>query len=318
MKRLGLLAAALAGLGALSGCASPVGGRLPPAGAASQQAVAYERSSCCELEDPSFHHLPLMSEARVAERYRFRVATEPSPAVAGIPLGVHVFIEGADEAGELGTHPERRPNFAVLSDNLGELHHFHPEDLGAWREAALFEGRFTLPLTFRQGGLHWIIVDFLEKATVVRTALPLEVSGPAQESTAWDLVPIRVLGDLELRFRGAPATPRAGSLFNGIVSLSMGGAPVADLERHANALTHVILAMAGDASRARHLHGGGQEYSHFRFQEVIPGYRGPRIYFNDTLTAAGRHRVFFLIQRGGLPRTVSFDFDVGPPEPQTP
>ncbi len=280
----------------------------------------YERSRCCELEDPTFHHLKTVSPERVAERFRFRVEPEPGPLIAGRESRLHLFIEERGvTGGELGTLPERRPNFLIVSENLEELHHFHPEDLGPWQEAALFEGRFTLPVAFRLGGPHWLIVDFLDKGTIVTASLRLEVQGPAQEPPRWEFAPTRRLPGLEASLTTAPETPRAGDLLNGIVALATdSGEPVLDLRRHGNALAHVALVPGGDAAATRHLHGGGQEHSHFRFQEIHPGYRGPKLYFNDSLRREGPHRALVQFRTGTGLHTVTFDFAVAGREPETP
>ena len=304
------------------GCAPGAGLRAaaPPGGgtAASEQ---YEKSRCCELEDPTFHHLKAVSATEVDIRYRVRVGSEPDVLQAGRPAKIDVFIEGigGGASGDLGTLPERRPNFLLLSENLAEFHHFHPEDLGNWKEAALFEGRFTLPVTFRLGGSHWLVVDFLDKGVIVSKALRLEVEGPAQEPLVWDLTRTRRGEGIRAVFETVPATPRAGSLMNGTVVLFReDGAPVTDLERYGDALAHVVLVPRGEAPLARHLHGGGQEHSHFRLQRIIPGYRGPKIYFNDSLRVEGKHRVLVQFRTGETPHTLAFDFETGAREAGTP
>jgi len=322
MKTHWILAATAATAALLTACA-PGGVRL---GAATQEKAApaadpeYERSRCCELEDPTFHHFKALSPDRVAERFRFRVETEPGILVAGQESRIHLFIEERRATGgDLGTLPERRPNFLVLSDNLEELHHFHPEDLGNWKEAALFEGRFTLSVPFRLGGTHWLIVDFLDKGTIVTQALRLDVQGPAQEPVTWDFARTREGEGLRAGLATAPDTPQAGGLMNAMVTLTTdAGEPVADLERYGDALAHIALVPAGNAAAARHLHGGGQEHSHFRMQKIVPGYRGPKIYFNDTIRVLGRHRALVQFRSGPAVRTVSFDFETGSRPPETP
>lgn len=309
-------------LGAM-GCAPGAGLRAEaPAGGGTPATEEYEKSRCCELEDPTFHHLKAMSAEEVGIRYRFRTRSEPAVLRAGVPARIDVFIEGAagSGAGELGTFPERRPNFLLLSENLGELHHFHPEDLGdRWKEGALFEGRFTLPVTFRLGGAHWLVVDFLDKGTIVSKAIRLDVEGPEQDPLVWDLGRVRSSRGLRAVLETVPASPRAGSLMNGTVLLSAdGGTPVADLERFGDALAHVVLVPRGEASLARHLHGGGQEHSHFRLQKIVPGYRGPKLYFNDSLRLEGKHRVLVQFRRAEEIRTLAFDFETGAREAGTP
>jgi hypothetical protein len=308
-------------LGAM-GCAPGAGLRAEaPGGGGTPATEEYEKSRCCELEDPTFHHLKAMSATEVDIRYRFRVGSEPDVLQAGRPAKIDVFIEGTGggASGDLGTLPERRPNFLLLSGNLAEMHHFHPEDLGNWKEAALFEGRFTLPVTFRLGGTHWLIVDFLDKGVIVSKALRLEVEGPAQEPLVWDLTRTRRGEGMRAVFETVPAAPRAGSLMNGTVVLAQeDGRPVTDLERYGDALAHVVLVPRGDASLARHLHGGGQEHSHFRLQKIVPGYRGPKLYFNDSLRFEGKHRVLAQFRRAGEARTLAFDFETGAREAGTP
>lgn len=312
-----VLALALPGCGGLASLPRPPAGSAPSPAAGDPAGGPWEQ--CCAVETPSYHHLPTLSPRQAAERYRIEVTTEPSPPTAGAETRVTVRVAGPGEGGGLGLSPfrERRPHFILVSENLEEFRHLHPEDLGEWKEQALFEGSFSFSHVFRQGGRHVLALDFADGGVAVHHAAELRVGGPAQGPYVPAPERRRTVAGVEAVLDLDPYEPRVVGLMNANVVLTEGGRPVTDLQVFGGALAHLVIVSAG-AETVRHLHGGSDLFGHFQRQVGPPDYRGPKLYFSPAYGPAGPHRLFVLFRRGGVLHTVPFDADVLPRPPDLP
>ncbi len=296
----------------LAGCAAPQvreeGGKTT-----SQAPIPRkETSSCCELEPPAAHHLRFLTDAERQARYRFRLVSEPPRPLAGQQALISVYVESAGEgAGSgLGVHRERRIHLTVVSDNLAELHHFHPEDVEGWREMSILDGCFTAPVVFASGGVHRIFVDFAEDGIGVQASLTLDVEGPPQEALRRDTAPIRSESGLEISLETVEQTLVAGKEVNGVFRVRQSAQPTTDLDHDGGALAHILVLGPTPDGPFLHLHGGGQEYSHFSSRTEVAGYSGPKLYWSGLLDPSGFHRVFLWIRRAGEAHAVPFDLQV--------
>ncbi len=262
--------------------------------------------------DPSLHvHMPYLSPEKVDSLYRFRVETDPVRPVAGQETLVHVYIlTGAGTpVPTLQVHHERLAHFLVVSENLEEFHHLHPEDFGLLTEEALRQGRFSFRVTFGTGGRYLLGVDAVDDMMGIHKDLELRVDGPAQGPTRWKMGRERQADDVEARLVTSPWQPEVGRLVVGTLQLSAGEQPVTDLTPYLGALTHLAIFREG-ASGSAHNHGGGPEFAPFLRAQPMAGYSGPKIYFEHRFPETGRYRVFSQFQRGTTVYTVPFDVEV--------
>jgi len=311
------LAGAILGALVLSGCAGPQTqpGQDQQAAVPPMPMSSLDTAPCCELEPPAAHHLRFLDEQEVRSRYRFRLETDPPRPVAGEQalFSVHVESLGAGAGGGLGLHRERRIHLTVVSENREEVYHVHPEEVEGWREMSILEGRLAVSLTLGQGGSYRVFADFVEDGMGVQTAFPLRVGGPSQEPTQRDESRERVRAALEISLVTAEQVLAEGREVNGVFRLEKEGRPVADLEPFGGALAHILMFSEGPEGSFQHLHGGGQEYSHFAKREVVEGYRGPKLYWSALLGRTGNYRTFLLLRRNGGTTAVPFDFVVKSP-----
>ncbi len=264
--------------------------------------------------DMSAHvHMPYLTSTQVDVSYRFRVETEPKVPVAGRETLVHVYI--LDPAGNavptLQVHHERLAHFLLVSENLEEFHHLHAEDAGLLTEEARKAGRFSFPVTLASGGRYVLAIDAVDKGFVVHKDIALAVDGPAQGPTRWNFSPLRSQGPLGARLVLSAVRPAATRVTTGTLQLESGGEPVADLQPYLGALMHLAIFREG-ASESAHNHGGGPEFAPFLRAKAIPGYRGPKLYFEQTFERPGKYRLFAQLQRDATVYTLPFDIEVEP------
>lgn len=258
--------------------------------------------------------MPALAPSEISQHYRIRIETDPARPVAGASARVTVWI--ADAQGRpvttLQLHHERLVHFLVVSANLEEFHHLHAEDFGFLTDDAKRQGRFTFPVTFAHGGDYAVVLDFVDQGRTVHQGLRLKVDGPPQPATAWRLGRDRKADGLEVRLLTSPDAPEAGSEIEGVLVVSAGGGPVADLEPYLGAPAHLAIFGEGAATSA-HLHGeagaGGHDHGSHA-SAASPGALGPKIAFGYTFPEPGRYRMFVQFARRGTVYTVPFDVDV--------
>ncbi|GAB6064716.1 hypothetical protein [Deferrisoma palaeochoriense] len=271
-------------------------------------------SHCAQCETNAGHHMPALSPREVDRGYRFRLETDPATPRAGEEIRITVRIETADgrPATGLQVHHERLVHFLVVSENLEEFHHLHPEDFGLLTEEAKAQARFTFPVTLRWGGRYVIAVDAVDQGRALHKELELSVEGPPQPPTRWDLSRTRSADGLTCVLHTMPDRIEARNRVEANIEIKAGGAPVTDLEPYLGVLTHLAI-FRENASGSAHTHGGGPEFAHQHFHEPTPGYRGPKLYWGHVFTEPGRYRVFSQFRRAGRVYTVPFDVEVHAP-----
>lgn len=310
--------AALAVLLVAAGCATPRGAQ--PLVAMTDHSMGSMPGHAMGDMPPGAHvHLPYLSPRAVDERYRFRIESEPPVLKAGQEARVTVTILDAQgqPVNTLQVHHERLAHFLVVSENLEEFHHLHAEDAGLLTPEALKQGRFSFPLTVRWGGRYLLALDAVDGGTGLHKDFDLRVEGPPQPATKWDLKRTRTQGPLALRLGTNPFAVEAQGVTVGILEVGSGGAPATDLVPYLGALAHLAMFREG-ASASAHNHAGGPEFAPFQGAKAIPGYAGPKLYFEHQFRQAGRYRIFAQLQRGATVYTVPFDVEVTPPAPEGP
>ncbi len=310
-RNIGLLLSAACVCSLVSSCAA-----VPPAAHPAQghHGPAAGAPACEACRTEVGHAAEPLPEREVDRRYRFLVSATPSPPTAGRVTRLEVRI--LDAAGRpvttLQVHHERLVHFLIVSENLEEFHHLHPEDFDLLTEQARREARFVIPVTFGMGGRYVLAMDFVDRGKAVHKELDLTVRGPAQPPTRWDFSRVRRVDGMECRLHTMPDDVETRSRVECNVELREGGKAVTDLQPYLGVLTHLAIFREG-ASASAHVHGGGPEFAHQHFHEPTPGYRGPKLYFGHVFLRPGRYRIFAQFRRAGRVYTVPFDIEVRPP-----
>lgn len=238
---------------------------------------------------------------RVTERgYTFAVDT--TSFAEGQPKQFEFRITGPDGATVTAFDPnhDRRMHLIMARRDLSGYQHLHPAH-GA-------DGVWRVPAAFADAGEYRVFADFVPSALKRNLTLGAEVS-VSGDSNPVPLPPpsdtARVDdSDHAVRLTGRPVVGEAKL----VVSVSRGGAPVTDLQRYLGAYGHLVALREGDLG-----------YLHVHPEESVTA--GPDVVFSAAFPSAGRYRLYFDFQHGGVVRTAEFTVavgDTGPSQPPAP
>lgn len=219
-----------------------------------------------------------------ASGYRF----VPLTALATDGGAFRFTIEGPDGTRVLkfnATH-ERELHFVLVNRELTTYQHVHPtlDASGIW----------SIDLPALAPGSYRAVADFwVHDGPALALGVDLSVAGlyqPAEPPPPGAHATVDGY-DVELH-----SEQGAGGVNTMSLTVRKDGHLVTDLEPYLGAAGHLIAFRAGDLAYA-HVHPVGGNQGEVRFEA--------------TLSAAGRYRLFFDFQHGGVVRTAEFSFDQG-------
>jgi len=197
-----------------------------------------------------------------AREYRFLKSPSPSTVtfdnldsfVAGVPGELSFSIANEDGTPvRLSVQHERLIHVIVISKDMTQFFHVHPDDLVPLTDADVQGGSFRLPFTFPRAGEYIIGVDYAnglssrsEQVRVVVTGAPLQETGAAT-------FPLR--GSYEgYELSLQPGFPVAGTVATLVWRIQKDGKDVLDLAPYLAAAMHVAI-VKDDLSEFVHAHG---------------------------------------------------------------
>ncbi|WP_400192707.1 heavy metal-binding domain-containing protein [Hymenobacter sp. B81] len=237
--------------------------------------------------------VPKQAAADKSPAYRIRFAATPAAPVAGQPVELSFVpqVEGRDgDEVLLDEVHERKMHLIIVSRDLAQFYHEHPESNAA--------GRYVVPLTFRQGGEYVLFQDYTPTGASHQLGRQqLTVQGPAYQPTAFNQEKLTwAEGGYQatLSFDQPLQTGRSVAVR---VTVRQGQRPVTNLDNYLGALGHMVIISA-DTERYLHVHPNAQKD------------KGPDIRFGTRFEAPGWYRVFLQFNHGGRVRTADFTLNV--------
>jgi len=187
---------------------------------------------------------------------------------------------------------EKKMHLIIVSKDLAEFHHEHPEFKAS--------GRYDVPFTFKAGGDYVLYQDYQpEGSTHQLGRQDVSVAGPKK-------APVKFSKDqMQWSQNGYQATlsfskpAQVGQSLAVMVKISRNGQPVTDLENYLGALGHMVV-ISEDTKQYLHVHPQDQAD------------KGPQIGFHTTFEQAGLYRVFLQFNHGGKIHTADFTVNVAP------
>ncbi|MGG6264354.1 hypothetical protein ACQ4M3_00250 [Leptolyngbya sp. AN03gr2] len=255
------------------------------------------------------HHNTTISVSATA--YHVEFESKPTRIQAGEPVELAFTIRNStgEIAHDLKIVHERAIHLLVVSEDLSEFYHLHPE-----QEA---DGRFHLVYTFPQAGHYRLYADYAPLgADQIVDQLSLHIDGEARAAIALiedDILTKSVNG---LRFTITANQPlRAGKaiMLDFAVEDEQTCQPVSDLQPYLGALAHLVV-ISEDGSEFLHVHpmehheplisdhsnhadSSTDHASHSSASQISAHTRFPR---------AGLYKIWAQFQRHGQVITVSF------------
>jgi hypothetical protein len=189
---------------------------------------------------------------------------------------------------------EKRLHLVVVRRDVTLYQHLHPE--------MATDGSWSVPLTLPAAGTYRVFADFRPEGGQ-QTTLGIDVhvpggyepaaAGAERRAATVDGYTVQLDGPL-----------RAGTSSTVNLGVAKDGAPVTDLQTYLGAYGHLVALRAGDLAYL-HVH-----------PEAGPA--GPEVKFAVEVPTAGRYRLFFDFQHGGVVRTADFTVDVATGDASSP
>jgi Cu+-exporting ATPase len=238
---------------------------------------------------------------------RVEWSAEPANPQPGQPVTLRYRVVEAGSGRvvrDLAIDHERPMHLILVSKDLGEFQHVHPEP-GA-------DGAYSVAVTLPKAGTYLLYDEFVRGEHTVLDRRELAVGGAGGVAAlAPDLAP-KLDGGVTVALQ-APAAVRAGEEAQFTFTLTRDGQPVTDLSQYLAADAHVAIVSADGASFA-HTHGeaGGHGHSdgNAHPEASAAATFGPEVSFVYTFPQAGLYKVWGQFNRNGTVITVPFVVEV--------
>ena len=258
----------------------------------------------------------------MAAQLHAELRTEPAAVQAGQPTTLMVMVKDdqANVVHDLGVVHERPLHLLVISDDLAEFYHLHPEPAA--------DGSFRVVHTFQHGGQYHVYADFTPRdAAQVIAQFPLTVHGSTRPTVALveDTAGTKTADDVHITMTTEqPLHAGTESMLTFTVTDAATNTPATDLEPYLGALAHFVI-VSEDGRDFLHAHPmehtgmvGAQE--HGGHQAALPVHAAPMAHdtsstprasaaavsAHTTFPRAGVYKIWVQLQRGGRVITVPF------------
>jgi hypothetical protein len=241
----------------------------------------------------------VLARALSHDQYVLEIRTEPKAPHAGMPARLFLQVRDVDTGRlvqDFAEVHERIFHLFVVSDDLAEFDHVHPE-LGK-------DGTLEVDLTFRRAGRYQLYADFVPAdgtpqllARTVYTAGRIDDPASNRPRIEPDTGPKHADGSLvELQLPpGAGLVAGESQAFRLYFRDEAGGVPLTDLEPYLGAPAH-LLVVSGDLVDAMHSHPA------VKFSSA----NGPDVVFEAVFPRPGTYRMWVQFKRHGRVSLAAF------------
>lgn len=275
----------------------------------------------CEARNENLTQSPQNSNnANTQTTYRgsHRVEFKSDPAEVKAGEKTNLIFSVKKESGEITRDleivHEKPMHLIIVSDDLNEFYHQHPEPQA--------DGRLLVNFTFPNGGRYRLYTDFKPKGGEPAVQnFPLQVAGPerAPQILKPDEKPEKTIEGLKVAMNSdAELESNKELLLNFTVTDAVTNEPVTDLENYLGEKAHFVI-ISRDLREFVHAHpvstdGLKEEHKHDTNTEPENKLMTPPA--NSTIAAhvqfpgAGIYKIFVEIKRGGKVFTAAFVVEV--------
>ncbi len=242
-----------------------------------------------------------------ADRLRVHFEARPSEARVGEPVTLRFHIERADGGGpaRLATVHEKKVHTIVVSNDLAEFAHIHPE--------ARRGGTYAVEYAPARAGGHTVFAEMTAAGRGARAEVKpfdLDVAGrPARPVALKPDTRAKTVGSLEVDIETEPRTVRAGEPVVLAFDLrdAATGRPPRDLEPYLGEVGHAI-SVSADRKHFLHAHpfAGGGHGGHGGHGGRGIGPADGKVRFQATFPEPGLYKVWGQFRRDGKDLTVPF------------
>lgn len=274
--------------------------------------------NACHSENDGHNHSPKTNtntakteNPSTYKGFRAELKSEPAEIVPNQPVKLTVTIK--DEAGaivkDLQIVHEKPLHFLIVSDDLADFYHIHPEPQA--------DGTLATDFTFPKGGKYFAYADYMPKgATQIVDRMPIEIDG-AQRTPE----PLKADAKLEktqenLRVVMKPDGELESNkemMLNFMVMDAATNKPVTDLENYLGEKAHFVIISEDlkDFVHAHPLSGDNiKSGEHKHDEKISANAEMPTVSAHVTFPNAGLYKVFVEIKRAGKVSAIPFVVNV--------
>lgn len=215
--------------------------------------VSDEAGEGCMLSSGLYH----FTDAREYEYLRAlppaEVLLDAGEPIAGKPAKLRISIKEADGSpAALSIEHERLLHVIVVSADMKDFSHIHPDDEAGYSDSAARNADFTVTHTFSRAGEYIIAIDYMHGLVHESRRLPLKVTGSPMQGqlTRYDLGYRDAGYDVQLRL----IPPLSGDISTLQFTIKKDGEFATDLAPYLGAAMHVAI-VKDDLSQFIHAHG---------------------------------------------------------------
>ena len=200
-----------------------------------------------------------MMKQQTIKESDFHVTLTSSPAIiqAGKPFTLKIALH--DKAGrhikDLQVSHERILHVILVSEDLEEFKHVHPEDSGPLSQKQIISGEFSIPLTLSKSGRYRVLVDANRSGSEVSTTNWLNVSGTSSALLIKkDLTRDKLFDKYKVVLNVQPRMPKTGEEIHLSYYLERNGKQALETDKFLGADMHLVITSL-DLSTMIHTHG---------------------------------------------------------------
>jgi len=266
------------------------------------------------------YHLPDVRE------YRYLKAPSPSHVdfsagdtpVANVPTTFTFSMKHEDGSpARLSVEHERFVHVIVVSSDMKEFFHVHPDDDAPLTSSTVRDASFTMPFTFPKAGEYLVGIDYADGLSSRSEQFRVTVTGLPHLDSKPEIFPLRgTYGGYDITLTAG--FPTAGQPANLMWRVQKDGKDVTDLEPYLAAAMHIAL-VKDDFSEFVHAHGEvhlpGTPIPKASATTVHnhtppPPRFGPIVEAHTVFPSAGDYTVFAQFKRAGEVITAPFSIRV--------
>ena len=286
--------------------------------------ISFFLNGCNPANETSNRSTNIANSTKVVENttykniFKAEIKAEPAAIKAdeAVKFTLAVKNEKGETARDLQIVHEKPMHLIVVSEDLAEFYHIHPE--------VQTDGSLTVNFTFPNGGRYFLYADYTPKgASQIVDKLPVEVAGNNRVA-----VPLKADEKLEktvesLRVVMKPDAELESNkemMLDIFVTDAATNKPVTDLENYLGEKAHFVVIsqdlkdfvhahpMSNDNVKTEHSHNGNTE--HKPEEKIMANTEMPTVSAHFTFPNSGFYKIFVEVKRGGKVLAIPFVVDV--------
>ncbi|OGH30494.1 MAG: hypothetical protein A3E40_04305 [Candidatus Levybacteria bacterium RIFCSPHIGHO2_12_FULL_37_9] len=217
----------------------------------SKEAMMHEEE---EMDD---HDDSKMGMTNNVSDFHATLSSSPSAILAGKPFVLHIALHDSkgNPINDLQVSHERILHVILVSEDLEEFIHVHPEDSEIPAFSVVESGQFNIPLALSKAGRYRVLVDGNRLGNEVSATSWLSVGGKASNTLIEkNLSQEKTFDRYDVILSVEPKTPKTGEEVHLNYRIERNGKQISDTDKFLGADMHLLIASL-DLSVMSHTHG---------------------------------------------------------------